>query len=215
MSSEKTVTGHDAITLARESRHTLVEDIFAISIGVILVSFGVFLFKLAGIVLGGVAGISLIVSYATGLKFGLLFFVINLPFFFFGIGGMGLRYIIKTFCAVLGMSLLVPFFPNYIEIGHVHPALAAVAGGTMIGLGLLALFRHGAGLGGVNILVYWLQNNKGLRAGYVQLAIDFLILGAAAFVVTGEQLFWSVIGALVFNMILGVNHKPGRYMGAS
>jgi uncharacterized membrane-anchored protein YitT (DUF2179 family) len=90
-----------------------------------------------------------------------------------------------------------------------------VAGGTMIGLGLLALFRHGAGLGGVNILVYWLQNNKGLRAGYVQLAIDFLILAAAAFVVTGEQLFWSVIGALVFNMILGVNHKPGRYMGAS
>ncbi|MDZ7824600.1 MAG: YitT family protein [Ahrensia sp.] len=215
MTSTTKKTSHDPITLARESRHTLIEDVFAISVGVILVSFGVFLFKQAGIVLGGIAGISLIASYVTGWKFGLLFFAINLPFYFFGFGSMGLSYIIKTFCAVVAMSLLVPLFPSYIAISSVHPALASIAGGAMIGLGLLALFRHGAGLGGINILVYWLQTNRNMRAGYVQLGIDAVILIAASFVITPTQLIWSIVGALIFNMILGVNHKPGRYMGAS
>jgi len=82
-------------------------------------------------------------------------------------------------------------------------------------LGLLALFRHGAGLGGVNILVAFLQERFGLRAGYVQLGIDLLILASGAFVVSLGQLAWSVGGAVVFNMILGINHKPGRYMAFS
>jgi len=28
-------------------------------------------------------------------------------------------------------------------------------------------------------------------------------------------LLWSMAGAVIFNMILGVNHKPGRYMAFS
>lgn len=214
-SNPDTQTTMQAMTMGRPSFHTLIEDIFAITIGVILVSFGVFLFKTAGIVLGGVAGIALTVSYFTGWEFGILFFVINLPFYFFGVRGLGLRFIIRTFLSVAAMSIIVQHIPDYVTVTNLHPGLAAIAGGTMIGLGLLALFRHGAGLGGVNILVYWLQNNHNIRAGYVQLAADGLILVAAAFVVTPNQLLWSIVGAITFNMILGVNHKPGRYLGVS
>lgn len=215
MSKTQIKNGLAHITNADESHHSLVEDIFAISIGIILVSFGVFLLQTAQLILGGVAGIALLVAYATGWKFGLLFFVLNLPFYFFGIGGMGWRYITRTFSAVTSMSVIVPALPSFITISNIHPGLAAIAGGTMIGLGLLALFRHGAGLGGVNILVYWLQANRGMRAGYMQLGIDAIIVMAAAFIVTPQQLGWSLLSALVFNMILGVNHRPGRYVGAS
>ncbi|MEM8876548.1 MAG: YitT family protein [Pseudomonadota bacterium] len=215
MSELQTATDPHPSTLAQESKHTLAEDVFAISVGVILVSFGVLLFQLSGLVLGGVAGVALVASYHTGTEFGLLFFLINLPFYFFGVGTLGIKYIARTFCAVLGLSVLVPLLPYYIEITSVHSALAAVCGGTMIGFGMLALFRHGAGLGGFNIFVNWLQTNKGLRAGYIQLGMDAAVLLAAAFVVSPSQVFWSVVGAAVFNMILGVNHKPGRYMGAS
>ncbi|MEM9206293.1 MAG: YitT family protein [Pseudomonadota bacterium] len=215
LTQKPTVTGHHPNTLARESKHTLVEDVFAITIGVILVSFGVLLFQISGIVLGGVAGIALVASYFTGWEFGLLFFLINVPFYFFGIGSLGVKYIIKTFAAVIGLSVIVPLLPRYIEITSVHPAVASICGGTMIGLGLLALFRHGAGLGGFNIFVNWLQTTKNLRAGYIQLGMDAVVLLSSVFVVSPWQLFWSVVGAAVFNMILGVNHKPGRYMGAS
>ncbi len=203
------------ITTAAQSKHSLIEDVFAIAIGTITVSLGVYLFQLAELVLGGVAGIALIANYVTGWKFGLLFFAINIPFYFFGIGGMGWRYIVRTFCAVAGMSALVPALSDLLVVSTIHPGFASLAGGSMIGLGLLALFRHGAGLGGISILVYWLQNKHNLRAGYVQLGVDAIILTAAAFVIDVEQLLWSIAGAIVFNLILGVNHKPGRYMGAS
>ena len=215
MTVSKTSDGHHPNTMARISKHSLAEDVFAISVGVLLVSFGVFLFQKSGLVLGGVAGVSLVTSYFTGWQFGILFFVINLPFYFFGIGKLGWAYMIKTFCAVIGMSLIVPLLPTYIEITRLHPGLASICGGTMIGLGLLALFRHGAGLGGFNIFVNWLQTQKGLRAGYVQLVMDAVVLASAIWVVSPNQMLWSIVGAVIFNMILGVNHKPGRYIGAS
>lgn len=205
----------ERIMLVRASKHTLVEDIFAITIGVALVSFGVVLFQAGNLVIGGVAGMALVTSYATGWDFGILFFAINLPFYLFGVGSLGWRFIIKTFCAVALMSVLVRFIPMAVSVEVLQPGAAALLGGPMIGLGLLALFRHGAGLGGINILVYWLQTNRGFRAGYVQLAVDACILVVSILVIGWQQAAWSVMGAVVFNLILGVNHRPGRYMGAS
>jgi uncharacterized membrane-anchored protein YitT (DUF2179 family) len=113
------------------------------------------------------------------------------------------------------MSVLVRYYPVLITIETLEPGFAALIGGIMIGLGLLALFRHGAGLGGINILVYWLQSARGMRAGYVQLGIDALILAGAALVIGWQGIVWSVAGAVMFNLILGVNHKPGRYVGVN
>lgn len=199
----------------QKSEHTAWEDVLAILIGVLLVSFGVFLFQQANIVVGGVAGMALVSSYATGWDFGVLFFTLNLPFYLFGLGGMGIGYIAKTFSAVALLSVVVRLIPYGIDVGDIHPALASVMGGVMIGLGLLALFRHGAGLGGVNILVYWLQSTRNIRAGYVSLGIDLIILLAALLVIGWQAVAWSVVGAVILNVILGINHKPGRYMGAS
>jgi uncharacterized membrane-anchored protein YitT (DUF2179 family) len=204
-----------AMIMIRPSRHTLPEDIFAISIGVALVSFGVFLFQQAELVVSGVAGIALTISYATGLDFSALFFALNLPFYALAVRGMGWRFVIKTFCAIALMSVLVRYYPVLITIETLEPGFAALIGGIMIGLGLLALFRHGAGLGGINILVYWLQSARGMRAGYVQLGIDALILAGAALVIGWQGIVWSVAGAVMFNLILGVNHKPGRYVGVN
>ena len=201
--------------MIRPSRHTLPEDVFAISIGVALVSFGVFLFQQAELVVSGIAGVALALSYATGLDFSVLFFALNLPFYALAVRGMGWRFVIKTFGAIALMSVLVRLYPELIDIADVAPGLAAPLGGIMIGLGLLALFRHGAGLGGINILVYWLQSTRGLRAGYVQLGIDALILAGAAIVIGWQGIVWSIAGAVMFNLILGVNHKPGRYVGVS
>lgn len=77
------------------------------------------------------------------------------------------------------------------------------------------LFRHHTGLGGINILVIFLQETWGIRAGYFQLAVDLAILGAAFFVLTPEYLLLSILGATVVNMIIGINHKPGRYLGVT
>jgi len=90
---------------------------------------------------------------------------------------------------------------------------AAVMGGFLIGTGLLMLFRHRASLGGVGVMALWLQEKKGWRAGKVQMAVDCAIVLASFAVVTPWMVVVSVIGALALNLVLAINHKPGRYTG--
>lgn len=61
------------------SRHTYLEDPQALLAGTLLVSLGITLFIKANLVTGGTADIAFLGYYATGLSFGLLFFLINLP----------------------------------------------------------------------------------------------------------------------------------------
>jgi uncharacterized membrane-anchored protein YitT (DUF2179 family) len=80
-----------------------------------------------------------------------------------------------------------------------------------MGAGLLILFRHRASLGDLNVLVLRLQDTRGWRAGKVQMALDALILLAAAPWVGEPALALSVLAAVALNLALAVNHRPGRY----
>ena len=86
-------------------------------------------------------------------------------------------------------------------------------GGSSIGIGLLILFRHRACLGGLNVLAIWLQERRGVRAGVFQLVVDALVVVASLFVVPPSTILLSVVGAVALNMVLAVNHRPGRYLG--
>ena len=86
-------------------------------------------------------------------------------------------------------------------------------GGFLVGAGLLMLFRHHASLGGINVLVLWLQQRFGWRAGAVQMGIDCLIVVAALAIVPPVLVAISVLGAVALNLVVAVNHKPGRYLG--
>jgi uncharacterized membrane-anchored protein YitT (DUF2179 family) len=62
------------------------------------------------------------------------------------------------------------------------------------------------------VLVLYLQERFGWRAGKVQMAMDCAIVLAALALVDIERIAWSVVGAVVLNLTLAVNHRPGRYM---
>ena len=149
------------------------------------------------------------------LLLGLVFFVINLPFYWLAIRRMGWAFTLRTFVAVGLISLFSRLTPGWIGFEHLHPLYAAVAGGGLMGMGLLILFRHRTGLGGFNILALYLQGRGLVRAGYFQLAVDLVILAAALFVLDWHQVLLSVLGAAVLNVIIGINHRPGRYMAVS
>jgi uncharacterized membrane-anchored protein YitT (DUF2179 family) len=192
--------------------HSLFDDLQALATGTLFVALGLVLFRQAGFVTGGTAGIALLLHYATGVGFGPAFFVINLPFYVLAWRRMGPRFTIKTLAAVAALSWLAEAVPGWLPLaGDVQPLFAAVGGGLLIGAGLLILFRHQASLGGLNVLVLWLQERRGWRAGHVQLAIDVTILLAAWPWVSAAQLALSVLGAVALNFALAVNHRPGRY----
>lgn len=193
-------------------RHKPHEDVQALLTGTLFVALGVVMFRHTGLITGGTAGLAFLLHYATGWNFSLVFFAINLPFYGLALKRMGWVFTLKTFAAVALLALFVQWIPYGITFGELSTGFAAVAGGLLMGAGMLMLFRHRASLGGFNVLVLYLQERFGWRAGHVQMAFDCAIVLAAFAVVDGMQILWSVLGAVVLNMTLAINHRPGRYM---
>ncbi|MFF7291677.1 YitT family protein [Microbacterium sp. NPDC008134] len=65
------------------------EDVLSMIIGVVVTSFGLHILRSAGLVTGGTAGLSILFSYLLPIPFGLLFTVVNIPFFALAARGKG------------------------------------------------------------------------------------------------------------------------------
>jgi len=192
--------------------HTATEDAVAIFTGVLMISVGVAFFTSAGLLTGGTAGLAFLLHYATGIGFGKIFFVLNLPFYWLALRKLGREFTLKTFIAVLLLSLLTELQGRFLEFAHIEPLYAAIAGGLITGTGFLALFRHRCSLGGVGIAALYLQDRYGWRAGKVQMAVDCCIVLLALWTVEPLRVAWSIVGAVALNLVLAMNHRPGRYM---
>lgn len=201
-------TPHDTTPL----HHSKAEDALALLSGTALIALAVALFQHAHLLSGGTAGIAFLLHYGVGWPFGAVFFVLNLPFYVLAWRRMERAFIVKTMIAVALLSVLTELMPQLVRFEQVQPLYAALVGGVLLGVGFLILFRHRASLGGVGILAFYLQESRGWRAGHVQMAVDALILLLALITAPLEQVALSVIGAVVLNFTLAINHRSGRYM---
>ncbi|WMW79844.1 YitT family protein [Undibacterium cyanobacteriorum] len=192
--------------------HHFLEDVLAIFTGTLLVSLGVAMFKQAGLFTGGTAGLAFLIHYATNLSFGLVFFLINLPFYWFAWQRMGWQFTLKTFCSVGLVSIFSSLHPQMIHLSTITPFYVAIIGGSLMGVGFIVLFRHHASLGGINILALYLQDKHGIRAGKLQMGLDIGIVLASFFIVHPIAMLASVLGAVVLNLAIMLNHRPGRYL---
>jgi uncharacterized membrane-anchored protein YitT (DUF2179 family) len=194
-------------------RHSALEDVLGIVTGTFTVSLGLFLLKTSGAVTGGTAGLALLLSYVGGLPFGVLFLAVNVPFFALAVWKKGWDFTLRTITAVALVSGLSALHPIALGDLTVDPLYAALGGNLLAGVGLLILFRHKASLGGFNILALILQERLNWRAGYVQMVLDTTVVLAAFTVVAPASVLLSAVGAVLLNLVLALNHRPGRYLG--
>lgn len=197
---------------SRTLRHSHFEDAQALLTGTLFAALGVALFKQAGLLSGGTVGLAFVLHYAFGWSFGLLFFLINLPFYALAWRRMGPAFTFKSLLSVALLAGLAEALPGWLRISALNPVFAAIGGGLLVGAGLIMLFRHRASLGGLNVLVLWLQEQRGWRAGYVQAGLDTAILLAALPLVPLERIGLSLLGMAAVNAALAINHRPGRYV---
>ncbi len=199
---------------AASVRHSFVDDVTGMATGVFVASLGLFLLNSAQMVTGGTAGLSLLIGYVTGIPFGLVFLGVNLPFFVLAALRKGWRFTVKTAIAIVAVSALSSLHPLAMPGFEIDPLYGAIAGNLLAGIGLLVLFRHGASLGGYNVVALLAQERLGWRAGYVQMAFDLLTVLAAIATISPLGLVYSLLGAALLNLVLALNHRPGRYFGA-
>lgn len=193
-------------------RHSMVEDAQGLVAGSMLVSLGVTLLSASDLLTGGVVGLDFLTHYSTGFSFGAVFFLANLPFYYLAFRRLGLAFTVKTFCAIAMTALLSEYMPGFFAFESINPVAAALFGGLTVAAGTLALFRHRASLGGFGILALYLQDRFGWRAGLLQLAFDGLVLACSFFVATPFVILCSILGALVMNLALAINHRNDRYI---
>lgn len=202
-------------TPATPLRHGLYEDAQALFSGSLFVGLTMLMFAQAGLLTGSTAGLAFVLHYATGWSFGAIYFAINVPFYWFAWKRIGKAFTLKTFLSVAMLSLVTEVAPRFIHIDYLHPAFAAIAGGLLMGTGVLFLARHKSSLGGATIVSLYAQDRWGWRAGTVQMVIDCIVVALALWVVPLERVLWSILAAVVMGVFVAVSHRPGRYVGRS
>lgn len=194
-------------------RHTLSEDIQALLVGCLIVALALAFFRDSRLLTGGVTGLAFVVHYLGEWPLGAVLFAINLPFYIFAWLAMGKMFTLKTFGAIGVLSVFAELVPRLVRFEHLDPAFAAVIAGLLAGIGILILIRHGASLGGLGVLAFYLQQKKGWRAGTVQMVFDAALMAGALLMMPLSQVLLSVLSAGALNLVLAVNHRPDRYSG--
>lgn len=194
------------------TKHSRLDDAQGIAFGGFMAAIGLTVLTHLGFVTGQTAGLAVLIAYATGWEFGLVFFAVNLPFYWFGYKRLGLAFTLKSFISVGILSGLMLVMPDWIRFDSINPVVGAVMFGAITGSALLALFRHGASLGGIGILALYLQDRTGFRAGYTQLIFDIVLFAVALTIRDPVTVAFSALGAVVLNLVIAINHRRDRYV---
>lgn len=193
--------------------HSIPEDVLGILTGAVVASLGLYLLQSSGAVTGGTAGLALLIGYATPWPFWLVFAVVNLPFAVLAVWQKGWDFTLRTAAAIALVSGMSVVNHAFLRLEEIQPVFGTLAGNLLAGVGLLILFRHRASLGGVNIVALLIQERTGFRAGWTQLIVDLVIIVASLLVIAWPAVLLSAAGAVVLNLVLALNHRPGRYIG--
>jgi uncharacterized membrane-anchored protein YitT (DUF2179 family) len=193
-------------------QHTIKDDWIAILTGTFLTAQGLFFLQSAQLLTGGVAGLTLLLTQFLPISFGTLFFLMNCPFYLMAWRRFGKAFAFRSLISGVLVSVFTDHIGLFIELSTLNKLYCAVSGGLLMGLGMLILFRHRSSLGGFNVMCLLIQDKTGISVGKTQLAIDGLILTASFIFVSPWIILYSILGAVILNLVLAMNHKPSRYI---
>lgn len=175
-------------------------DIIYLLIGaaIVGVAFSIFLYP-NGIATGGVSGISTILGHLVGFNPAYTQWAINIPLFILGLILLGGKFGVKTFIGTAFLPLVIYFCLDVAKLTPwtYDPLLGSLFGGIGVGLGLGLVFRGKASTGGTDLVAQILHKYTGLSLGVAVLAIDGLVVAAAAFAFSVEFALYALIGLYV------------------
>lgn len=150
----------------------------------------------AGLVNGGISGLSQIINHFTGVPIGMMILLGNLPLFLIGwrfLGGR--RFALRTAYAVVVISIftdvLVYILPN--EGLTTDLVLNTLYGGLISGIGYGLVYRGQGTSGGSDILARILNNWKGISISQSYLLTDSLIMFMGGLVYSWENALYAIV----------------------
>lgn len=165
--------------------------------GSLLVAVGLEQFLIPNRVIdGGITGVSIIVSYITGIPLGLFITLLNLPFLYIGYKQIGKTFVLSTLFSVLLLSIFVTLLQPF---GAVTTSLflSTIFGGVILGIGVGLIIRNGGSLDGTEIVAILLNRRFDFSVGEIVMFFNLFILGSAAFFFSPESAMYSLIAYFI------------------
>jgi uncharacterized membrane-anchored protein YitT (DUF2179 family) len=195
----------------RVLRSRPVRDAFWITLGILIAAWGLDAFLIPNkIAAGGVSGLATVIYYVLGnlgspitVPVGIQMVLMNVILLVIGIRARGWRYGAKTVYGAIGLSVAVdvlalPWFkPLVPHLAANDPLLAALWGGALMGLGVGLVFRVGGNTGGTDIIAQLLTKKISIGIGQLMLAVDFVVLVAAAIVFGPTLALYGAVAVFV------------------
>ena len=176
-------------------------DFLSMNLGVLLLTVGVYIFKIPnGFSTGGVSGIGTVLGAAIKnplITPATVILVINVLLLLIGLLVVGREFGVKTvYCSLLfsgGTMLFEWLLPLDAPVTD-EPVLELVCAILLTAIGSALMFRAGASSGGTDIVAMILKKYTSLDIGKALLVTDFLIAASAFIVFDAETGIFSLLG---------------------
>lgn len=201
--------------MKRSSKKAL-KEFAIITIGLLLVSCGLFFFLMpSNIAAGGINGLSIVLRNFIPLSVGSIMLIVNVILFVVAFIFLGSGFGGKTIYASLGISftimVLEKIYPNRMPFTN-DLILEVFFGVTLSAIGIGLIVNQNASSGGTDILGMILNKYTGLDFGKALLLCDFIITMGAVFHYGPELGMYGLFGVIINGIIVdyiisGLNHN--------
>jgi uncharacterized membrane-anchored protein YitT (DUF2179 family) len=175
-----------------------------IFIGAVIAAFAIEEFLVPCTILdGGIVGVSIIINNLTGIKLGLLTFVLNIPFLIFGTKRLGHPFIIKSAYAMIIFSIFLEIFAEFVNATEEY-LLAVCFGGVILGFGVGLVIRYGGCLDGTETVAILINKKYGMPVGQTVLIINVFIYVCAGFLFGWDRAMYSLLTYFITSKVLDI-----------
>lgn len=146
----------------------------------------------------GLSGIAIMTYFAMGLPIGVGIFILNIPIMIACYKYMGREYTVLSIISTVLFSALVDttaFLSDWSIIKD--PMISCITGGLVSGLGFGILYKYNGNSGGLDVVGAIVKKYYSLEMGNVVMAINSLILIAAAYMFSLEMAVLTFVGAYI------------------
>lgn len=194
-----------------------IKEYVLITVGLVAYVLGWTLFLVPNnLIGGGVTGIASIVQYATGIKIGYTYFVVNIALLIAALFILGKGFGFKTVYAIIltsiGMNVCQDLIPESIvnilalENGKL---MSTIMGGILAGFGIGMTMSQGGSTGGTDIIALIVNKYRNVSPGRMILWMDVVIIMSSllipSYTAEGALVSWAdKITTVVYGFILVV-----------
>lgn len=205
------------MVLIKKNVWIILKEYIVITIGILAYVLGWTMFLVPNnLIGGGVTGISSIVQYATGIKIGYTYFVVNIGLIsaaLFVLGkGFGGKTIYATILASLAMNIAQDIIPaDIIKLLATDNGklMSTIMGGILAGAGIGMTISQGGSTGGTDIIALMVNKYRNVSPGRMIMMMDVVIILSSLLVPSympdGSLMPWAdKIITVVYGFILVV-----------